>query len=162
MKAIVFGVVAIFAVAQGSVVQLLPASTATLVRTPSFDSAVVHSQRLGGGFSYSTLENHAYAPVVHSVRVWIIEVELICKRRFFLFQVPLYHYNVYPQYHPQFPQVYYPAQHPIYSVHPSYIPSFGGVPLPAAPGVNPQNPIEVESPADNQGGDEDTVSVESA
>lgn len=67
MKAIVFGVVAIIAVVQGSVVRFLPASTTTLVRTPSFDSAVVHSQNLDGGFSYSTVENHAYAPVVHSV-----------------------------------------------------------------------------------------------
>lgn len=74
------------------------------------------------------------------------------------FQVPVYHY-VYPQY----PQVYYPAQHPIYSVQPAYIPSFGGYPG-EAPGVNPQNPVEIESPADNQPieGDEDTVSVESA
>lgn len=147
MKA-VLGFLAIIAVAHASVVQLLPSSTATLVRTPSLDSAVVHSERLGGAFSYRTLENHAYAPVVRSY------------------------------YYPQYQPVYYPQ--PVYQIHPAYVPtlgglptipgiasypSFGGVPFPApAPGVNPQNPVEVESPADNAGisVDEDTVTVESA
>lgn len=39
-----------------------------LVRTPNLDSAVVHSERVGGNFAYSTVEGHAYAalsPVVH-------------------------------------------------------------------------------------------------
>lgn len=39
-----------------------------LVRTPSLDSAVVHSERVGGNFAYSTVEGHAYtalSPVVH-------------------------------------------------------------------------------------------------
>lgn len=57
---------------------ILPATTvyaapavpaaAALVRTPSLDSAVVHSERVGGNFAYSTVEGHAYtalAPVVH-------------------------------------------------------------------------------------------------
>lgn len=147
MKAAIFGVIMIIAVVQGGVVHLLPSSTTTLVRTPSHDTAVVRSERLNGGFSYSTVENHAYAPVVHHT-------------------VPLYHYNVYPQ----IPQVYYPAQHPIYTFQPAYYPpTFGGIPLPAGPAPNPQNPVEVESPADNlpneefqSNGDEDTVSVESA
>lgn len=40
-----------------------------LVRTPSLDSAVVHSERVGGNFAYSSVEGHAYtalAPVVHA------------------------------------------------------------------------------------------------
>ncbi|RZC38116.1 uncharacterized protein BDFB_004828 [Asbolus verrucosus] len=42
----------------------------TLVRTPSFDSAIIKSDRLGGNFAYSTVEGHAYAavsPVVQRV-----------------------------------------------------------------------------------------------
>lgn len=77
-------------------------------------------------------------------------------------------------YQPQYP-VYYPtapAAHPFYPVHPSYPahPSYPWViqlPAGGAPGVNPQNPVEVESPADNAPADltqidEDTVAVESA
>lgn len=49
---------------------LVPA--AALVRTPSLDSAVVHSERVGGNFAYSTVEGHAYTalapPVVHHVQ----------------------------------------------------------------------------------------------
>lgn len=36
-----------------------------LVRTPSLDSAVVQSERVGGNFAYSTVEGHAYSPVVY-------------------------------------------------------------------------------------------------
>ncbi|XP_069673482.1 uncharacterized protein [Periplaneta americana] len=42
----------------------------TLVRAPSFDSAIIQSDRLGGNFAYSTAEGHAYAavsPVVQHV-----------------------------------------------------------------------------------------------
>ncbi|KAJ3663034.1 hypothetical protein Zmor_007344 [Zophobas morio] len=47
---------------------VIPATT--FVRTPSFDSAVIKSDRLGGNFAYSTVEGHAYAavsPVVQRV-----------------------------------------------------------------------------------------------
>lgn len=40
------------------------------MRTPSLDSAVIKSDRLGGNFAYSTVEGHAYAavsPVVQNV-----------------------------------------------------------------------------------------------
>ncbi|XP_044269540.1 uncharacterized protein LOC123014466 [Tribolium madens] len=40
---------------------VIPATT--LVRTPSFDSAIVKSDRVGGSFAYSTVEGHAYAAV---------------------------------------------------------------------------------------------------
>jgi hypothetical protein len=37
------------------------------LRTPSLDTAVVHSQRYNGGFAYNTIENHAYVPAVSFV-----------------------------------------------------------------------------------------------
>ena len=46
------------------------AGPAALVRAPSFDSAVIKSDRLGVNFAYSTAESHAYAaisPVVQNV-----------------------------------------------------------------------------------------------
>ncbi|KAK7865367.1 hypothetical protein R5R35_001857 [Gryllus longicercus] len=46
------------------------APATTLVRTPSLDSAVIQSDRVGGNFAYSTVEGHAYAavsPVVQNV-----------------------------------------------------------------------------------------------
>ena len=46
------------------------AGPAALVRAPSFDSAIIKSDRLGGNFAYSTEESHAYAaisPVVQNV-----------------------------------------------------------------------------------------------
>ncbi|XP_050424061.1 uncharacterized protein LOC126835479 [Adelges cooleyi] len=42
----------------------------TLVRTPSLDSAVVQSERVGGNFAYSTVEGHAYTaynPVIQHI-----------------------------------------------------------------------------------------------
>ncbi|XP_033610165.1 uncharacterized protein LOC111871482 isoform X2 [Cryptotermes secundus] len=46
------------------------AGPTALVRAPSFDSAIIKSDRLGGNFAYSTAESHAYAavsPVVQNV-----------------------------------------------------------------------------------------------
>jgi hypothetical protein len=46
------------------------AGPTALVRAPSFDSAVIKSDRLGGNFAYSTAESHAYAainPVIQNV-----------------------------------------------------------------------------------------------
>ncbi|XP_063226960.1 uncharacterized protein LOC134533370 [Bacillus rossius redtenbacheri] len=48
----------------------LLAPSSYLVRTPSLDSAVIKSDRLGGNFAYSSVEGHAYqavSPVVQSV-----------------------------------------------------------------------------------------------
>lgn len=97
-----------------------------------------------------------------------------------IIQVPVQTYNIYPQAFYPAPQPVYTAQHPVYvgqqpvyTVYPSYVPTLGGIPsgLPA-PGVNPQNPVEVEDPADNTqnenlqqqqiNGDDDTVAIESA
>ena len=46
------------------------AGPAALVRAPSFDSAIIKSDHLGGNLAYSTAESHAYAaisPVVQNV-----------------------------------------------------------------------------------------------
>ncbi|XP_046399288.1 histidine-rich protein PFHRP-III-like isoform X2 [Ischnura elegans] len=67
MKAILFVCIALFGAASAG---LLHHPVAHVVRTPSLDSAVVHSSRVGGNFAYSTAESHAYAaaaPVVHHV-----------------------------------------------------------------------------------------------
>lgn len=72
MKVIVFGLLAVAAIAQSHVIPLqavktivpVPAAT-TLLRTPSLDSAVISSERLDGAFRYETVENHAYTPVVY-------------------------------------------------------------------------------------------------
>ena len=64
---IVFGVLSVIAVCNAGVVSV-PATT--LVRAPSHDSAIISSSRIGGAFSYSTLEGHAYqaiTPVVSNV-----------------------------------------------------------------------------------------------
>jgi hypothetical protein len=66
MKVTILGFFAVIAVAQAGVLQYVQGPT-SLVRTPSLDSAVVHSDRINGGFSYSTVENHAYSPVVQTV-----------------------------------------------------------------------------------------------
>jgi hypothetical protein len=172
MKSIIV-IFAAIAVANAGVVQVLPAST-TLLRTPSLDSAIVRSQQVNGGFSYSTVENHAYAPVVQTVSLGEIVKELKFK---------LWCFSKYPvlrqiAFYPQVPQIYYPGS--VLSIYPGIYPSIpgiqvaGGIPFAGgvpgvAPGVNPQNPVEVEDPADNlpnepikQGDDEDTVSIDSA
>jgi hypothetical protein len=66
MKSTIFGFFAVIAAANAGVVQLVQGPTA-LVRTPSLDSAVVHSERSEGGFSYSTAENQAYTQVFQTV-----------------------------------------------------------------------------------------------
>ncbi|KAG8238470.1 hypothetical protein J437_LFUL016927 [Ladona fulva] len=45
---------------------LYPATT--LLRTPSLDSAVIKSERLGGNFAYSSVEGHSYAAVAPVVQ----------------------------------------------------------------------------------------------
>lgn len=60
------------AIVPAATVYAAPAPAAALVRTPSLDSAVVHSERVGGNFAYSTVEGHAYTaltPVVHHAPV---------------------------------------------------------------------------------------------
>ncbi|WP_219229935.1 hypothetical protein, partial [Neisseria meningitidis] len=42
---------------------LVASASAALIRTPSHDSAIIKSERLGGNFAYSTVEGHAYASV---------------------------------------------------------------------------------------------------
>ncbi|XP_046399128.1 uncharacterized protein LOC124165687 [Ischnura elegans] len=53
----------LFAVASAG---LIPATT--FLRTPSLDSAVIKSERLGGNFAYSSVEGHSYAAVAPVVQ----------------------------------------------------------------------------------------------
>ena len=64
MKFTILGLFAAIAAVNANTLQYSPP---TLVRAPSFDSAVIQSERFNGGFSYRTVENHAYAPVVQTV-----------------------------------------------------------------------------------------------
>jgi hypothetical protein len=41
---------------------------AALVRAPSFDIAIIESDRLGGNFAYSTAESHAYVAIIPVVQ----------------------------------------------------------------------------------------------
>lgn len=62
-----FTILGLFAVIAAGNANALHYTTPALVRAPSLDSAVIQSERFDGGFSYRTVENHAYAPVVHTV-----------------------------------------------------------------------------------------------
>ena len=47
---------------------IIPATT--LIRAPNHDSAIIHSDRLGGNFAYFVQEGHAYvaiSPVIQNV-----------------------------------------------------------------------------------------------
>lgn len=58
---LLYGLIALVGVVCGQHLQqqiLFP--TSTLIRTPQYDSAIVQNERIGGSFSYSTIEGHAY------------------------------------------------------------------------------------------------------
>ncbi|XP_046398591.1 pupal cuticle protein G1A-like [Ischnura elegans] len=59
----IFAFLAIVAVASAG---YIPATT--LLRTPSLDSAVIKSERLGGNFAYSSVTGHSYAAVAPVVQ----------------------------------------------------------------------------------------------
>lgn len=123
-------------VVQGAVV---PAPA--LVRTPSLDSAVIKSDRVGGNFAYSAVEGHSYtatAPVVQRI----------------LEPVGVSH-TIRQTYYPGFIGTYFPQQ-PVFAN-----PIFGGFPgsgIPAQPApAAPPSPPLTGTPVD-----EDTVAVEAA
>lgn len=59
-----FAIVCLFACIGLTLAGVVPVPAApTLVRTPSLDSAIIKSDRVGGNFAYSTVEGHAYAAV---------------------------------------------------------------------------------------------------
>ena len=96
---------AILAVAQCSV-SLLPATT--LYRAPEHDSAIIQSDRVGGAFSYSTLEGHAYkaiTPIVQDVLSPVsirYSVPQVLVQHPYYVQQPYYtHHAFYPAYYPQ-------------------------------------------------------------
>lgn len=115
----------------------IPGPTA-LVRTPHHDSAIVHSDQLGGNFAYSVHEGHAYqaiTPYYHHQP-----------------QIVTYQWSDYPQIYIQHPQwVGTVAGYPgvVHSVIPGVAPP---QPPPSASGPPPSSPddtdvVEVESPA---------------
>lgn len=115
-----------------------------LVRTPSLDSAVVKSDRVGGNFAYSTVEGHAYAAVAPVVQRVVEPVAVTYTAK----QVPLGY-----QFYPGFVGSFLP-QYPAFAN-----PIFGGG-LPGAPA--PAQPAPASPPLTGTPIDEDTVAVESA
>lgn len=103
----IIGFLALLAVAQCSV--LLPATT--LYRAPEHDSAIIQSERVGGAFSYSTLEGHAYkaiTPVVQnvlspvSVRYSVpVQQQVIVQHPYYVHQPYYAPHAFYPAYYPQ-------------------------------------------------------------
>lgn len=69
----VIAFVGLFAVASAGLAPIIatyPAAATTLVRSPSDDSAIVQSERIGGSFAYSTVEGHAYkayTPIIQNL-----------------------------------------------------------------------------------------------
>lgn len=113
----------------------LPGPT-TLVRTPHHDSAIVHSDQLGGNFAYSVHEGHAYqalTPYYHHQP-----------------QIVTYQWSDYPQIYIQHPQwVGTVAGYPSV-VHHGIVPGIATqapAPAPASPSDGDTDVVEVESPA---------------
>lgn len=82
-----------------------------LVRTPSLDSAVVHSERVGGNFAYSSVEGHAYTaltPVVHAAPA---PVAIAYKAQPLVAPYPVVHAAA------PYPAVYAPAAKAFYYAH---------------------------------------------
>lgn len=120
-----------------SVIQGAVVPAPALIRTPSLDSAVVKSDRVGGNFAYSTLEGHAYtavAPVVQKV------VQPVVVRQ---------------TYYPPFIGTYFPSQ-PVFAN-----PIFGGFPGSGGP-AQPAPAAPPSPPLTGTPVDEDTVAVEAA
>jgi len=115
----------------------------TLLRAPEHDSAVIHSERIGGNFAYSTVEGHAYktiAPIISNV----------------IRPVGVTYYNTIPGYYPG-------IQHPYFI---QYYPQYPSVDTELVDDTNshesefePQVNQEVQFNNDNNS---DSVSVESA
>ncbi|XP_063227085.1 nematocyst expressed protein 3-like [Bacillus rossius redtenbacheri] len=134
----------------------LLAPSSYLVRTPSLDSAVIKSDRLGGNFAYSSVEGHAYqavSPVVQSV-VAPVGVSYTAHQVPLGYAVP----HAYPGVVAAYPGLI-AAPAPIAPLAPSLIPAAIAAPAVVAadePAVAPAAPAAPAAEAD------DTVSVESA
>lgn len=123
-----------------------------LVRTPSLDSAVIQSDRVGGNFAYSTVEGHAYSAVAPIVQRVVEPVAVTYTAR----QVPLgFVASPVRQFYPGFVGSYYPQQ-PIFA-NPIFGGGFPSGPAPVAPAPAPASPPLTGTPID-----EDTVAVEAA
>lgn len=129
--------VVIVSVVQGAVV---PAPA--LVRTPSLDSAVIKSDRIGGNFAYSTVEGHAYTAVAPIVQRVVQPVGVS--------------YTARQTYYPGFIGTYFPPQ-PVFAN-----PIFGGFPGSGIPAQQPAPAAPPSPPLTGTPVDEDTVAVEAA
>ena len=139
----IIGFLAFLAVVQCSV-SLLPATT--LYRAPEHDSAIIQSERVGGAFSYSTLEGHAYKAITPVVQDVLSPISV-------RYSVPV-HQQVLVQ-HPYYVQPYY-APHAFY---PAYYPQIELV----RPIEAPRKDIEGNSSeTDAKTLDEDSEAVDSA
>lgn len=114
---------------------ILPAPA--LIRTPSLDSAVVRTDRVGGNFAYSTLEGHAYTAVAPPA---LVQRVVGLDRQ---------------TYYPSFIGTYFPPQ-PVFAN-----PIFGGYPGSGAP-AQPAPAAPPSPPLTGTPVDEDTVAVEAA
>ncbi|XP_047117285.1 translation initiation factor IF-2-like [Schistocerca piceifrons] len=135
----------------------LLAGPAALVRTPSLDSAVIQSDRLGGNFAYSAVEGHAYAAVSPVVQNVVRPVAV----SYTAHQVPVGH-AVLPAVAPA---------HLSFVHSPAVIPGsgliFAGAPVAAAPASDSASasapaPAAPAPSSDAAVSSDDTVSVEAA
>lgn len=142
-SASIIGFLALLAVAHCSV-SLIP--TTTLYRAPEHDSALIQSERVGGAFSYSTLEGHAYKAITPVVQEVLSPVSV-------KYSVPVQQVLVQ---HPYYVQQPYYASHAFY---PAYYPQ---IEL-ARPVEFPQKDVEgVSSESDAKALDDDSEAVDSA
>ncbi|XP_067000828.1 uncharacterized protein [Anabrus simplex] len=155
MKVAVVAVLCLAACVSGGLV----AGPSVLVRTPSLDSAVIQSDRLGGNFAYSSVEGHAYAAITPVVQNVVRPVAV----SYTAHQVPVgtvavAQHNVVPVAHPG----YFPVAHA-----PTYIPGIGASLIPgsgilvASPAASDNAPAKpaADAPASDSN---DAVAVEAA
>ncbi|XP_039277475.1 predicted GPI-anchored protein 58 [Nilaparvata lugens] len=136
------------------------ASAAVLVRTPSLDSAVIQSDRLGGNFAYSHVEAPAYAAV--SPVISHVPTPVAVSYNHVPIQVPVVAPAALP--------AYYAPSAPVFAA-PAIIPGSPLLPLPAAPvPAAPTAPEAAPAPAPAPAAEEaapssdesESVSVEAA
>lgn len=165
----VIAFVGLFAVARAGLAPIILPATTTLVRSPSHDSAIVRSERIGGNFAYSTLEGHAYKAFTPAVQSLQYDQPLITT--YALRTAPIYTTYLTA---PQATYTYVQQPETIVSQQPAFQPAFQPAVFPA--GVEPSYPslsFEGRETPERQpeqsklvaplvSGDDDTIAVESA
>lgn len=156
MKSVI-AFVGLFAIAQAGLTPYILPATTTLVRSPSHDSAIVRSERIGGNFAYSTLEGHAYKAFTPAVQSLQYPEPLITT--YALRTAPVYTTYITAAPQPQYTFLQQPALlSPSLSLEPTYQPalSFEGR-------ETPEKELEQNKlVAPLVSSDDDTVTVEAA